>query len=1048
MRKLTLSLAVLAALLPGQGQTLGLGEIELKSALNQELDAEIEVLSAAPEDAEQLIVKLADRDAFARAGIDRPFQLQQLKFKVFLKEDKPYVRVFTQSAIKEPFLSFLVEIDWPEGHMLREYTLLLDPPVYSGVETTQSGRPAEDDGERPFIDPAEQAFAQPVTAQQAGSRPAQRYEPMGQPSSARAPIIESYSAGGEVTYRAMPQAKNVSGSYRVKQNDTLWSMANRFRPDASISVEQMMLAMVRENPEAFIEENIHGVKRGYILRMPDRNSITSINRQQALAQVREHASLWREYRQSMTGAPASAMEAEQGPGGSQQPMEMTTDGQLSIVSASETEGGEADIAGQDPNAELSKLRSQLSMARESLESERLEKENLRARLNELEQRVTRVLEMDDSELAKLQMDLQGTKQEIEAAAEPVEAEIAEPEMPVEEAQITTEDSQVTDEAPLTAEGTGEEAVVTDTTAEEPAVIDEAAQLPAEEPLFVDEAATKDAAEVTAETEAAEVATPAMPDTTAPAFVQTESKTFIEKLLEQPSMLAAVGGAILAVIALIALVIRRKRVNKAEDEWVAPETDSFDDLDEDATVQMGALDATMKMAADDAGQEESAFDEGLEDTVMGLQDSAAQAEEEPEQDDVLAEADVYLAYGIYQQAEDLLKSAIASNPERDDYRMKLLETHFAAKNSDAFADMAVEVKQRKGGDKSYWDRVVLMGRELCPSNALFEAGGLDVAGLDTDDLLPQKPETTDLELDAGEMDSDATQILSEPLDLGSFEEESTDTALEGLGDLSDDLSGFDDDLSLDETTDELAEDLEFNLDDLAESETAEAESDDGGLDVEDDFALDFEASDLGLEESTKAIDAEPDMDLSMDIGGDEELDLSMDMDAGGDDEMSLDMGGDEELDLSMDMDAGGDDEMSLDMGGDEELDLSMDMDAGGDDEMSLDMGGDEELDLSMDMDIGGDDEMSLDMGGDEELDLSMDMDIGDSGDEISIDAGDDDFDISSLSEDVDEVGTKLELARAYLEMGDKEGARSILDEVKQEGNNEQQKEAEELLQQAS
>ena len=109
MRKLTLSLAVLAALLPGQGQTLGLGEIELNSALNQELDAEIEVLSAVPEDAEQLIVKLADRDAFARAGIDRPFLLQQLKFKVLVKDDKPYVKVFTKSAIKEPFLSFLVE---------------------------------------------------------------------------------------------------------------------------------------------------------------------------------------------------------------------------------------------------------------------------------------------------------------------------------------------------------------------------------------------------------------------------------------------------------------------------------------------------------------------------------------------------------------------------------------------------------------------------------------------------------------------------------------------------------------------------------------------------------------------------------------------------------------------------------------------------------------------------------------------------------------------------------------------------------------------------
>ncbi|MBI3186945.1 MAG: hypothetical protein HYZ31_03605, partial [Gammaproteobacteria bacterium] len=85
MRKLTLSLAVMAALLPSHVLPLGLGEIELNSALNQELDAEIKVLSAAPEDAEQLIVKLASREAFARAGIDRPFSLQDLKFKTILK---------------------------------------------------------------------------------------------------------------------------------------------------------------------------------------------------------------------------------------------------------------------------------------------------------------------------------------------------------------------------------------------------------------------------------------------------------------------------------------------------------------------------------------------------------------------------------------------------------------------------------------------------------------------------------------------------------------------------------------------------------------------------------------------------------------------------------------------------------------------------------------------------------------------------------------------------------------------------------------------------
>ncbi|HED33576.1 MAG TPA: hypothetical protein ENJ08_05055, partial [Gammaproteobacteria bacterium] len=145
MRKLTLSLAVMAALLPVRGYSLGLGELELSSALNQDLNAEIEVLSAAPEDAEQILIKLADRDAFSRAGLDRPYLLQQLKFKMIEKNGKPYVKVYTKTPVREPFLSFLLEIDWPQGHLLREYTLLLAPPVYNTGSASTGMSPAAAD---------------------------------------------------------------------------------------------------------------------------------------------------------------------------------------------------------------------------------------------------------------------------------------------------------------------------------------------------------------------------------------------------------------------------------------------------------------------------------------------------------------------------------------------------------------------------------------------------------------------------------------------------------------------------------------------------------------------------------------------------------------------------------------------------------------------------------------------------------------------------------------------------------------------------------------
>ncbi|MFW2373894.1 MAG: FimV/HubP family polar landmark protein [Gammaproteobacteria bacterium] len=1026
MRKLTLSLAVMVALLPGHGYPLGLGEIELKSALNQELDAEVQVLSAEREDAEQLIIKLASREAFARAGIDRPFLLTQLKFKIVIKNDKPYVKIYTQSPVKEPFLSFLLDVDWPEGHLLREYTLLLDPPVFSGM--TSPSR-SEDSG-RPFIDPADQSQYQSGARSQASvagrpaqmdggrpgqydvaspraadsyvgsdSRPAASDRPMMAGSSSRAmpapAMVESNTRQRGVTYQPMRQYTQVSGDYRVKDKDTLWSISNRYRSDG-VSVEQMMLALVRENPEAFIKENINGVKRGYILRMPNREQIARIDRQQALAQVKQHTALWREYRQSLTGSsPASALESRQTASADSMKAD-ATDGKLSIISASDDIGSETASSSQDPNAELRRLRNQLAMAREALESERLEKEGIRTRLSDLEQRVESVLQMDDSELARLQQDLKGVREQadtpvpvIDVIEQPLDEETA-MEEPVFEDMF--EDPVVEDmtEQPVPAE----------LTEQEMAAIDEQA-MAEEAPIFIDETTP-------AEDVAAPVITPApvAPSSDAPAFVQSKPKNYIQSLLDDPKMLATAGGLLSAFVLLIVMIMRRRRVNKDETEWVDLGDDNAGMDNFDAEAEFGSAvvsdsdfmekaNATTEMKSasfDDTQVDHSAAgtsDMDLDNTDLGLADGSSQAN--AEKDDVLSEADVYMAYGIYQQAEDLLKGAIAKSPERDDYRLKLLETHYAAKNSDAFVALAEEVQQRKGNDKSYWERVVAMGKELSPSHALFSGAGAAVAA---EDLLPGKPESTDLDLggddlelglddllDGDSMDQDNTMAMDQPLDLGD-----TELALDDDLELDADLDGFSEDMS--SAADELAvaDDMEFDLGDFdaevdvgGDEAGSLAESGSDEMDIDDSFSLDFEASDLGF-------DKEGDADSSLDA----DLDLAMDFD-------------------SETPDAAGEGDMGLEMD-----DFSLDLDAG-----STASSGADDTGLALDM---------------------SDSDI--------TDMGDDDFDISELSEDIDEVSTKLELARAYIDMGDKAGAKSILEEVKQEGNGDQQSRANELLQEAS
>jgi len=1023
VRKLTLSLAVMAALLPVRGYSLGLGDLELHSALNQELNAEIEVLSATSDDAEQILIKLADRDAFNRAGLDRPFLLQQLKFKIIDKNGVPFVKVFTKAPVSEPYLSFLLEIDWPQGHLLREYTLLLDPPVYNN---NTSGAAAASDSS-PFEEPADaQAQTQPVFSEQ------QNAQSTHSGAQVQTGAISSDSGRSvNYQYQSLPAASTSADQYRVQKNDTLWSIANRMRPDSSISVEQMMLALVRKNPEAFIRENTNGVKRGYILRTPDRDEITQLDRQQAVAQAREHAALWREYsRSAASSTPASSMEMEAMEGGSAAEQPRDADGHLSIVSAGE--GAESSGANQDPNAQLSKLKQDLAIANEQLESERLEKEDLRSRLAELEQRVKSVIEgggveMNDSELAKLQEDLQGTQQAV-----------AEPAMPAEEAQP----DEMADE---TAGAMTDESATDDMAADDMASDDMSAEgeessmdAPAEDAVFVDEKPEGEMSDGEMMDESApeiESAQPPVKEIETPAFAQQQPKGFLESLMDDPKLLGIIGGGVTFILLLIALLLKRMRASKAEeDEWTAGMSDPSLDADgglgsetdfsnisgaelEDAALKTGEMDLTktteMSFGEDDdtTRVKMPPAGESLEEAVFNL-DAEKSDSEDDDRDDVIAEADVYLAYGIYQQAEELLNKAIDQNPERDDYRLKLLETHYAAKDASAFEQLAEDVQTRKGNDKSYWDRVVAMGMELSPTNSLFSAAGAAIGDLDANALLPDTPQSTDLDLDAGgnendfdlgldadlgeaelddtELDSDLddmdlsgmddTHINAEPENLEA------DTALDLETDLDRDLSGdlagdlanitseFNSaDIDTSVTEENTATDLEFDLgemDDLDDTAVTSGDSvDTEDMDIDDDFSLDFDAADLGFEETE---------------GETEEVALDADLDLG-------------------------------DSLGDDLAEESV------------------EIDLSEDLGIGGD----LDLGDVGDLDLN-DADAGD----------DEEFDISELSEDVDEVSTKLDLARAYIDMGDKDGARSILEEVKSEGNNEQQQQAEELIQQAS
>lgn len=1055
MRKLVITLFCIALLIPSRGNTLGLGEIELHSSLNQELNAEIELKSVGKESAETIIVKLASKADFTRAGLDRPFILNDLKFVVKVRNGQPYISVTSKKTIREPFLSFLLDIDWPRGRILREFTMLLDPPVF--MQASPEGVPS-----KVVVTP--QAAAQPNDTNQQYDRPA--YDGSSQTNSqasvSSAPVANNQTQPQaqsqqaftqpeqQATTRSVARYQAATNGYRVQKNDTAWKIAERLRTDPSISVEQMMMALLRRNPEAFIQDNINGVKRGYILRMPEQQEIDSLGQQAALVQVREQYALWREYRQGLTAKRNANKIARDGASSDPKP-DSAVKGHLTITSAAEGEASEGATSGrQNPDAELKQLRQDLSATSEELESGKLENQDLKERIQSLQTRMKkmeRLLNLKDGDLANLQSDI------APESVEPVVDTMAKEEV----AEVTPaivdmkpEDTMAADEATDSMSATD---MVPEMAAEPMATMDEAMDAisstqPEEDAVFKDEMST-----TMAPVDAPVTPAPVIPPTQPVEIGEADAIAFIEDLLKDPDNLPYIAGipAVIVILVLL-LVIRRKKAKQSAAAAVTelPETGDFNfdgiDLSDDSDSGFNAEDE------EDLGAQLEAFEEEAEandvEDVISL-DDAQPSEDEIPKDDILAEADVYLAYGIHQQAEELLKTAITTNPERDDYKVKLLETYFAAKDKDNFVSRAEEIQPALNPESEEWLRIVAMGREIDATNEMFRHAG-ELKGFDVDDLVPEKPET-DFDLGDAAADFDLGESIIEDdgfahgLDDESLDDNSTELDLGSL-----DAGGTDSFALNDDGMDELDQELAAAGFDEPESEIELGGSDaplqeDVTDDLEDGFSLDFEMSDLGLDETAAEISLEETEVVATAMEPEVE-DMSFDLSADAD--VDLEVPTEESLDAGLEMDLGdlpaelepeviepsteSPDDISLDMG---DIDLGdIDLAADETDDISLDMG---EIDLPMDE--GSSEDISLDLGG-------MEIVADDDATVIRTTPEEEDeaIDISTLPDDLDEVNTKLDLAKAYIDMGDSDGAASILREVIEEGAGAQKQTAEELL----
>jgi len=1174
VRNLGLIVALwLSVLLPTNSLALGLGEIEVNSFLNQPLNAEIKVISARPGEIDDLLVSLASREAFTRAGLARPRHLTDLRFTVKKNEagDEATILVTTKAGVKEPFLNFLIEADWSKGRVLREFTILLDPPFFADqpapVETTQAAAEPE---EQPI---AEEASVSEIV-EQAGVTISEEAEPS-EPADSGAEITEPIALSEDVAeaepateeYVAPQPANIIDGDVMVAKGDTLWSIASRYKDDTH-SMAQVMLAFQRANPDAFTDGNINNMKEGAILRAPSMDEIDGVGQQEAYAEVLRQNGLWDEYVARVTGvSPAVASEESAGEMAVMEEAPAEESGELSLLMPEE---GESESTGIGESGDVDELRTKLALAEEELDAARIENQELESRITELQARLSKVeelqkmVEIEDDSLAQLQA---------EQSAEPVDEADEGIEQIEESTQDIVEQATQADEEALLEELLAEEAAAQ---AEEQAALqggddqmasdetasdDQMAEDAMTDDAMTDDTMTDEAASADEASEAQAVTPPPAPVVVAPPVIREPSifdgilppdvidmipsMSNLGGLFGDPIILSAIGGVVVLLLGLVFLKRRRAADDDESGITVSGGEDLFANEEDEELTPIHLADGgepeetdikvpTEEDIAETAAAAEPAVEAG-EDlaatagvSAEDMPESEAPAAASPEQDDVLNEVDVYLAYGLYDNAEELLTTNLAEFPERADYRSKLLDTYFATKNTDAFVKEAQSLKSMGEVAARYWDRVQIMGYELAPDNALFSDA--KDSGLSAADLEITKPQEADFDLGASE--DDDTNFSTTDFNLG---EEDTggdfnDTA--NLGEAGE-IAATQQIPQIDELPDlpDLAEDDSTNVPEQTAAETELELPDDIGDELE--FSMNDEATgadETGLELPEEPATGDVDMDelaMEFDIDAEEAaaVDDSSEVDIGAEFDAALEQADGLELD-----DAGGitfdeslgevdkseieTDEDALELGisdedegqtetaiitpnyEDTEVVPQFDQEEAGEDDSEIDLGMEDTAMMdSTDETSLATSELNLDTG---ELRLPVDEEEIDDEDISIIDFGGEDFveptdviesiddeddslveeedaqdvrtgtfapgdfeepteatesvaDIDDIGElmlpdDVDEVSTKLDLARAFIDMGDTEGARGSLEEVMSEGNEEQKAEAKALLDQ--
>lgn len=659
----------------------GLGKVNVFSALGQPLRAEVE-LSASREELSGMKAQLAPPEAFKQAGLDYATTLLGIKFVIDKRPNgQQVIKLSTERPVNDPFVDLLLELNWPAGRLVREYTFLLDPPELVAAAAPTPVSPALT---RPAESAPPAAARRPLKVAPAPDAEAEKPAPAAK--KAPAPRV-----------RAETPAPAASGETReIKQGETLRRIATETKPEG-VSLEQMLVGLFRANPDAF-DGNMNRMRAGRILNLPDAEGVAALPDAEARKIVVAQSADWNAYRRRLAGLAAQSTAKDD--------------------SGRQETGGRISTRVEDKSAPAAQPKDRLKVSKTeaggrgaAAEEEIVARERALKEANErvatLEKNVAdlqKLVELKNQGLADLQK--QASAKVAPAAAAPVEAKKpeaeakpaakpeAKPEVKAEPAPLAAADKPLDMPKPELAPPAGE----------------------SKPELKVEEKPAEPAP-------AAEAPKPRPKPVIPPIEEEPEEASFFSELLGNP-LLTTGGGGIAALLALYLVYKRRRQAAASAGAPVPPVT---------LSQQSGGLTANSVFRATGGQSVDTSNTPAQTDFSQAGPGSIDTDEVDP-----VAEADVYMAYGRDAQAEEILLEAKQKDPKRYAIHLKLLEIYANQQNLKQFEALATELYGETGGVGPDWDKAAALGARVDPQNPLF-AGGAAAGARAADAAAPVVPE---------------------------------------------------------------------------------------------------------------------------------------------------------------------------------------------------------------------------------------------------------------------------------------------------------------------